>query len=78
MQNSTQLEENKNLNYKNMKEKKFYETPFTTVTQIVTEGVFATSNYEPGTLVVEDNKTLVDIESQSGYESGFGGFTWDE
>lgn len=59
-----------------MKEKKFYETPFTTVTQIVTEGVFATSNYEPGTPVVKDN-TVVDIESQSGYESGFGGFTWD-
>lgn len=59
-----------------MKEKKFYETPFTTVTQIVTEGVFATSNYEPGAPVVTDN-TVVDIESQEGYESGFGGFTWD-
>ena len=61
-----------------MKEKKHYETPRFSVTQVITEGVFATSNYQPGTLVVEDNKTLVDIENQSGYESGFGGFTWDE
>ena len=61
-----------------MKEKKHYETPRFSVTQVITEGVFATSNYQPGTLVVEDNKTLVDIESQSGYESGFDGFTWDK
>ena len=65
-------------NHNSMKEKKHYETPRFSVTQVITEGVFATSNYQPGTLVVEDNKTLVDIESQSGYESGFDGFTWDK
>lgn len=58
-----------------MKEKKFYETPFTTVTQIVTEGVFAASgNY--GEKVVIDGVTEVDIKAQTG-EDAFSITEWD-
>ena len=59
-----------------MKEKKHYETPRFSVTQVITEGVFATSNYTPGTPVVVDN-TKVDIETQTGFESGFTVTGWD-
>lgn len=58
-----------------MKEKKFYETPFTSVTQIVTEGVFAASgNY--GDPVVKDGVTEVDIKAQTG-EDAFSITVWD-
>lgn len=63
-----------------MKEKKHYETPRFSVTQVITEGVFATSNYQPGTAVVVDNDTWVDIESQKGYKDSFdfGNSEWDK
>lgn len=50
-----------------MKEKKFYETPFTTVTQIVTEGVFAASGVKGDVIVPEG--TMVDINEQGSFET---------
>lgn len=54
-----------------MKEKKFYETPFTTVTQIVTEGVFAAS----GDVVPFDKNSRVSIDHQSGFDTDNGEIT---
>lgn len=58
-----------------MKEKKHYETPRFSVTQVITEGVFAASgNY--GEKVVIDGVTEVDIKAQTG-EDAFSITEWD-
>lgn len=49
-----------------MKEKKHYETPRFSVTQVITEGVFAASG-NPGELVVPDD-TKVHIKEQGGWD----------
>lgn len=49
-----------------MKEKKFYETPFTAVTQIVTEGVFAASGPKGTVIPIEDE--AVHIHKQAGFD----------
>lgn len=62
-----------------MKEKKIYETPRFSVTQVITEGVFAASGVQPGTLI--DKKDL-SIEASShafGAETSFEiGGDWNE
>ncbi len=53
-------------NHNSMKEKKHYETPRFSVTQVITEGVFAASGVK-GTPIPIDNEA-VHIEKQAGFE----------
>lgn len=59
-----------------MKEKKFYETPFTTVTQIVTEGVFAAS-VAPGTAIKDEQITIKAEDHGFGDTFGLENSTWE-
>lgn len=49
-----------------MKEKKFYEIPLTTVTQVITEGVFAASGNPGETIVPEDTKVHIQEQGDFG------------
>lgn len=60
-----------------MKEKKHYETPRFSVTQVITEGVFAASGVKDTVLVPEG--TLVEIEDQKTFtdKTFSGNSAWD-
>lgn len=62
-----------------MKEKKHYETPRFSVTQVITEGVFAASGVQPGTLIEKKDLSIEAHSHAFGDSSSFEiGGSWNE